>query len=308
MASTDLQSFSDVTVDRRPTSPRARSRRRSRGKRHGFVRRVSLHLVLASYCLTSAAAFTWCVMVSLKSNPEFFSSSPWSLPKHVRAGNYVNAWKDAQIGRYFLNSVYVTSVSVGIGLVVSLMAAYVLARVEFRGRGLMRLFFLVGLMIPALLVIIPLYSLLRELHLLGSLTGLVIVYIATQIPFNVFVFTSFFATLPKELEEAAYVDGASPLRTFASIVVPQTGPAIASVALLNTISIWNEFFYALVFLTDDNRKTIPVGIFGLSLNAQYSADWVHLFAGLVITMIPMLLIFAFAQDRIAKGLSSGLKG
>jgi raffinose/stachyose/melibiose transport system permease protein/N-acetylglucosamine transport system permease protein len=247
-------------------------------------------------------------MVSLKSNPEFFSSSPWSVPKHAHAHNYVDAWNHAQIGRYFLNSMYVTVLAVGVGLIVSLMAAYVLARIEFRGRGMVRFFFLAGLMVPAFLVIIPLYSMLRQLHLLGSLTGLALVYIAVQIPFSVFVFTSFLSSLPKELEEAAYVDGASPLRTFATIVVPQAGPAIASVALLNTLNVWNEFFYALVFLTDENRQTIPVGIFGLSVNALYRAQWVELFAGLVITMIPMLIIFAVAQDRIAKGLTSGLKG
>lgn len=271
--------------------------------------RVLTHLALASYCLTSVSAFVWCVMVSLKTNPEFFSTSPWSLPSDPQFGNYAEAWSSAQISRFFVNSLYVTVTSVGVSLLFAVMAAYVLARVEFPGRTLVRMIFLSGLMMPAFLVIVPLYFLLRNLGLLGSLHGLVLVYIATQIPFSIYLLSSFFQSLPKELEEAACVDGASPTRTFFSVVLPQVSPAVASVALLNTLTIWNEFFFALVFLTDPQQQTIPVGILGLSVNAQYSANWVQLFAGLVITMIPMLVLFAFAQERIARGVSVGaLKG
>ncbi|MBB5791190.1 carbohydrate ABC transporter permease [Jiangella mangrovi] len=271
--------------------------------------RVLTHLALASYCLTSVSAFVWCVMVSLKTNPEFFSTSPWSLPSDPQFGNYAEAWSSAQISRFFVNSLYVTVASVGISLLFSVMAAYVLARVDFPGRTAVRMVFLSGLMMPAFLVIVPLYFLLRNLGLLGSLHGLILVYIATQIPFSIYLLQSFFQSLPKELEEAACVDGASPTRTFFSVVLPQVSPAVASVALLNTLTIWNEFFFALVFLTDPQQQTIPVGVLGLSVNAQYSANWVQLFAGLVITMIPMLVLFAFAQERIARGVSVGaLKG
>lgn len=290
-----------------PTSVR-RTRRRPRPTRT-LAARIITNLALVSYCLSTVSAFVWCVMTSLKSNPEFFSSSPWSVPHGVHLGNYPQAWDNARIGRYFVNSLYVTAVSVTASLGLSLMAAYALTRVPFRGRGFVRMVFLSGLIMPGFLVIVPLYSMLRDLHLLGSLNGLVIVYVASQMPFNVFVLSSFLSSLPKELEEAAYVDGCSPARTFFSIVVPQTGPAIASVGLLNILTIWNEFFFALVFLTDENSQTIPVGILGLSVNAEYSGQWVQLFAGLVISMIPMLVVFAVAQDRITKGLSAGgLKG
>jgi raffinose/stachyose/melibiose transport system permease protein/N-acetylglucosamine transport system permease protein len=292
-----------------PVAVPVRARRKRRRPGGSLAARILIYLALVSYCLSTVGAFVWCVMVSLKSNPEFFSSSPWSAPEHARIGNYGDAWNNARIGSFFLNSLYVTAVSVAASLGFSLMAAYALTRVPFRGRTLVRLVFLSGLMMPGFLVIVPLYFMLRDLHLLGSLNGLIIVYVASQMPFNVFVLSSFFASLPKELEEAAYVDGASPSRTFFSIVVPQTMPAIASVGLLNTLTIWNEFFFALVFLTDENTQTIPVGILGLSVNAEYSGQWVQLFAGLVISMIPMLIIFGLAQDRITKGLSAGgLKG
>lgn len=285
-----------------------RTRRRSRSIR-SLPGRLALHLVLVFYCLTSATAFVWVAMVSLKSNPEFFSSSPWAPPTDPQWGNYAQAWSTANIGGFFFNSLYATVLSVGISLVVSAMAAYVIATIRFPGRGLVRLFFLAGLMMPAFLVIIPLYSLLQNLGLLGSINGLVIVYLATQIPFSVYLLSSFFQTLPRAYEEAAAIDGAGPVRTFVSVVLPQAVPALASVALLNTLTIWNEFFFALVFLTDPASQTLPIGILGLSVNAQYSAQWVQLFAGLVITMIPVLILFAIAQERIAKGVAiGGVKG
>ena len=246
-----------------PAAPPARPtpRRRRRALRPG---RLVLYLALVSYCLTSVGAFVWTVSISLKSNGEFFSSSPWALPQSPTLDNYRDAWTTAHIGQFFLNSVLVTAGSVTVSLALSAMAAYVLGRVEFRGNGAISMVFLSGLMIPGFLVIVPLYFLLRDLGLLGSLLGLSIVYVATQIPFSVFVLTGFFRTLPQELEEAAYVDGASALMTFARVMLPLAGPGLASVALLNALTIWNEFFFALVFLTgpeplDAAARDLPAG-------------------------------------------------
>jgi len=292
-----------------PDRGSARPRRVSTGKptwravfRPG---RVLLYVFLVSYCLSSVGAFLWIASISLKSNPEFFSTSPWSLPQSPTLDNYRDAWTTAKIGTFILNSVIVTVVSVGVTLVVSSMAAYVLSRVQFRGNNALTTFFLLGLMIPGFLVIVPLYFLLRDMHLLGSLYGLIIVYIATQIPFSIYVLTGFFRTLPQELEEAAYVDGASALKVFVKIMLPLAGPGLASVALLNGLAIWNEFFFALVFLSEESKLTLPVGLFRLSINAEYSAQWTPLFAGLVLAMIPVLIVFGVAQERITKGLTLG---
>lgn len=267
--------------------------------------RVLLYVFLVSYCLTSVGAFLWVASISLKSNSEFFSTSPWAVPQSPSLDNYREAWTTAKIGTFVLNSFIVTVVSVGVTLVVSSMAAYVLSRVQFRGNNVLTTFFLLGLMIPGFLVIVPLYVLLRDLHLLGSLYGLIIVYIATQIPFSIYVLTGFFKTLPQELEEAAYVDGAPALTVFRRIMLPLAMPGLASVALLNGLVIWNEFFFALVFLSDESKLTLPVGLFRLSINAQYSAQWTPLFAGLVLAMIPVLIVFGIAQERITRGLTLG---
>lgn len=283
--------------------------KRARRERVFHPARLLLYVALVSYCLTSVGAFLWTVSISLKSNPEFFATSPWSLPKHPTLENYRSAWSVAHFGEFFLNSAVVTVGSVGAALALSAMASYALARIRFRGNGLLSMFFLSGLMIPGFLVIVPLYFLLRDLHLLGSLLGLGIVYVATLIPFDIYVLSGFFKTLPQELEEAAYVDGASAFATFWRVMLPLAGPGLASVALLNALTIWNEFFFALVFLSDEHKFTLPLGLYRLSINAEYSAQWTQMFAGLVLAMIPVLIVFGVAQERITRGLTLGaLKG
>jgi ABC-type glycerol-3-phosphate transport system permease component len=271
--------------------------------------RLVTHLVLMCYCLSSAAAFVWYLMTSLKSNNEFLTKSPWSPPSHLRFSNFTDAWRDAGLGRLVLDSFYVTIVSVGVATIVSTMAAYVLARVPFPGRGLLGTLFLTGMLLPTFASMIPLYFLLQDLHLLGTLNGLILVYIANQIPLSIFILRGFYASLPVELEEAAYLDGASPTRTFWTIVLPQTYAVTVSLVVLNTITIWNEFVLALILLTDQHRQTLAVGLLGLSVQADYSGDWVQLFAGLVISSVPMVVLFVVAQDRIARGIQfGGIKG
>lgn len=271
--------------------------------------RLLIHLVLICYCLSSASAFLWYLMTSLKSNNEFLTKSPWSLPSHLRFGNFVDAWRNAGLGRLVLDSMYVTVISVGVAIVVSTMAAYVLARVPFPGRALLGTLFLTGMLLPTFASMIPLYFLLQNLHLLGTLNGLILVYIANQIPLSIFILRGFYASLPVELEEAAYLDGASATRTFWTVVLPQTYSVTISLIVLNTLTIWNEFVLALILLPDQHRQTLAVGLLGLSVEADYSGNWVQLFAGLVISSVPMVVLFVIAQERIARGIEfGGIKG
>lgn len=286
----------------------SQGRRGPRHRRAPRPGRTVLYLVLVAYCLTSAGAMLWVVGLSLKSNPEFLSTSPWSLPADAQFGNYVVAWQRAEVGRFFLNSFVLTTGSAVTLIVISSMAAYALSRIEFRGRGALMGMFVFGLMIPGFLLIIPLYTLLRQLDLLGTLWGVGVVYVATTMPFNIFILSGYFRSLPLELEEAAFVDGASPTRTFFQVMMPLAAPAITSVAILNFLNFWNEFIFALVFLTDRSTFTLPLGLFRLATNAEYSAQWVEMFAGLVISIVPVLVIFAFAQERITRSLSASIKG
>jgi ABC-type glycerol-3-phosphate transport system permease component len=286
----------------------ARAPRRSRRPRLGGER-VLLHLLIAAYCLSSAGAFVWYVIASLKTNTEFLTKSPWTLPAHPHFGNFISVWHGTGLATFFVNSALVTSASVVLGLIVAAMAAYVFARVTFWGKELLMGLLLVGMLMPTFGSMIPLYFFLRDLHLLGTRTGLVLVYVATQVPLSVYVLRRFYEGLPIELEEAAYIDGASPLRAFFGVVVPQTYPAISALAVLNALTIWNEFVLALILLPDQAKQTLPIGLLGLSVQATYSGDWVQLFAALVLSSIPMLILFVVAQERIARGIAlGGVKG
>ena len=271
--------------------------------------RLALYAVLVLYSLTSVGAFLWMLSLSLKTNPEFLSSSPLALPSAPSIDSYVSAWNTAKIGTFFANTVFVTLASVVLSVGTSAMAAYAFGRIRFWGSGVLQLVFTMGLMVPGFLIVVPLYFLMRDLHLLGSLVGLVLVYVAINIPFNTYMLTPFFRLLPVELEEAAFIDGAGPARTFFQVMLPLAAPGIASVVVLNVLATWNEFFFAFILLSDQNTFTIPMGLQGLSVATTYSAKWVELFAGLILSMVPVLLIFAVAQNRITRGLTAGgIKG
>ena len=261
--------------------------------------------MLIIFCLFNLAAFLWVISVSLKGVQEFFSTSPWTLPEVFVWSNYSNAWNIGRIKDFMLNSIYVTSISTLGCLVFSSMAAYILGRVKFRFSGLVQSFFLIGMMLPPFMIVIPLFNIMLNLNLLNNLNGLVLVYITMQLPFNVFVLTSFYKNFPKDLEEAAAMDGASPLSSFVRIMLPLTAPALVACGITNILNIWNEFLYALVFLNEKNVFTISIGLFNLNQAADYSSNWGVLFAGIVISSIPVLILFALFQKQFTKGITQG---
>jgi raffinose/stachyose/melibiose transport system permease protein/N-acetylglucosamine transport system permease protein len=190
-------------------------------------------------------------------------------------------------------------------LLVSTPAAYVLSRMKFRLSKPVTLFVILGMGVPYQLMLVPLYFTMFRHGLVNSLSGLVIVYVALSIPFTVFLLLSFFKTLPSVLEEAAYIDGAGPIRTFFSVMLPLGRPGIITAAIFNFISLWNEFLLALTFLHDNALFTLPVGIFGLQTSMQYTGNWVALFAGFVLVFVPTLVIFVFLSRQIIEGLTMG---
>jgi raffinose/stachyose/melibiose transport system permease protein/N-acetylglucosamine transport system permease protein len=277
-------------------------RHRRRPMRPGRMFNV---VVLSFWAMSSIGAFAWAFMLSLKSEQEFYSTKPWSIPLHPNFHAYHVAWSIGQFGSFFLNSVIVTGVSVVASVGFASLASYVLGRIEFRGRGLVSALFLSGMMLPPFLLAIPLYFLLEDLHLLGTIWALVVVETAAALPFNIYVLTGYFRTLPYDFEEAAAIDGASSLRTFLSIMLPLARPALTSLGILQTVFIWNDLFYPLVFTTNEQNSTIPLGLLRLSFNAEKGGGYTTLFAGLIITVVPVLLLFAVAQDRIIRGLTAG---
>jgi raffinose/stachyose/melibiose transport system permease protein len=186
------------------------------------------------------------------------------------------------------------------------MAAYPLARITARWSRWVFVLVMIGLLLPFQLALLPLYHTIRDLHLLGTLWSLVLFYSGLQVPFATFLYVGFLRALPREYEEAALIDGASPMRAFRSVVFPLLRPITGTVVILNAIFVWNDFFTPFLYLSGTDRQTIPVAVFGFI--GQYVSQWNLVFAGLVIAMLPILTIYFLMQRQIIKGFSGGIKG
>ncbi len=201
----------------------------------------------------------WLLYTSLKSGQELFANA-WSLPEVPQWSNYARAWTQSHVGKYFFNSVFVTTISLFGSLLVCSMAGYILARYEFRGRQVIFFTFISAMMVPAFLGLVPLWFLLRSLGLLGGYSGLIPVYIASSIPFSIFFLSSFFKTISYELEEAAIIDGCTNFGVFFRIVLPLTKSGLITIGIFNFLGFWNEFTFALVFIMKESMRTLPIGM------------------------------------------------
>ncbi|WP_051265838.1 carbohydrate ABC transporter permease [Nakamurella lactea] len=264
-----------------------------------------LYLFLGGLSVAAILAFLWVLNVSFKTDQEFIGTPPWSLADSIRLTSFRDAWVSADVGRYFWNSVVVSVSATALGIVLAVFAAYPIARIPFKFSGLVLGMFVTGLMVPWMVTFIPLSMIIDDLGLSDTHLGLILVYATYNLPFNIFVLVGFMKTLPKELEEAAAVDGAGPTRTFASIIMPLLGPGLSSVAIISFLNNWNEFFYALVLIHSEEKATLPLGLFQLSQAAEYGSQWPKLFAGMIITAVPVLLVYGLLQRRVTAGLTVG---
>lgn len=265
----------------------------------GFVRGL-----LSLFALSIVGPLVWVLLTSLKSSQEIFGSA-WGMPKAARFENYVHAWNEASIGQYVWNSFLVTVGTLVILIPVGAMAAYVFARYPFRGSKVLFSGFLGGLMFPNFLVVVPLYMLMSNLGLLDTRVGLILVYVAYSLAFTVFVLTGFFHSLPNELAEAAMIDGCTHAATFWKIMLPLARPGITVVAIFNAIGLWNEYGLAKVLMNSQENYTLSLGLDRLMMTQQYQADWGALFAGMVIVMIPVLVVYWIFRHRIMDTMLAG---
>jgi raffinose/stachyose/melibiose transport system permease protein len=264
---------------------------------------VLVVLLLGSYAAVSIAPLVVMLIDSLRSNSEVLSD-PLGLPRSPSLSAYGTAWSQASFATYVRNSALVTVGAVALDIAVSLPASYALGRYEFRGRGLLTAYFLSGLMLPIRLGIVPIFYLLGSLQLSDSRVGLALVYAASGVPFSVFVMSAFFRGLPREVEEAARVDGAGEFRIFWQVMVPLVKPAIATVLVFRFVPLWNDFFFPLVLLRTTSKYTLPVGL--TQFFGEYQTNWSALFAGLVIATVPLVVLFLVATKQIVAGLTAGM--
>lgn len=258
------------------------------------------YVLLVLYSVTTIFPFLWVFLSSFKTNAEIYSS-PFSLPKTWQFVNYTKAWTSGNIGTNFFNSFYITAVCVVLILLFGAMASYVLARVY--PSLAMYTFFGLGIMIPGQTILIPTFSILKELNLINNHVGLILMYVVSSLSLTIFVLVSFMKNLPKELEEAAIVDGAGRYRTFFSIILPLSTPGLATVGILAVLSVWNEYLFAYVLISNPELKTLTQGIYGMK--GEYMTDYGPMTAGLAITMIPVVILYILFQNKVVAGMTAG---
>lgn len=266
-------------------------------------RTLVLELVMIATALV--IAFPIYVLVNLSLRDKKSGQSILSPTTDPTFDNYRTAWRDAGLGSALLNSTIVTVVSVLVIVVVSSMAAYVLARVTRAWSRIAFVVVMIGLLLPFQLALLPLYSTMRDLDLLGSIWSLILFYSGLQVPFATFLYVGFLRALPTDYEEAAMLDGCSPLRAFTSVVFPLLRPITGTVVILNAVFVWNDFFTPLLYLSGTDTSTMPLAV--STFVAQYLSNYNVVFAGLLIGMLPVLIVYFLMQRSIIKGFSGGLK-
>ncbi len=245
----------------------------------------------------------WLVLFSFKNNNEIFGGNVAGLPEHWRIENYLSALQQAKVLDYFWNSVFVTAVTIIVVIILAATSAYAIERMEWRLSGVAMKIILLGMMVPIHAALLPLFMVLKNARLLNTYLALIIPYVAFGLPMGVYIISSFLASIPRELEEAAAIDGCGIYRIFGSIMLPLVKPALATVAIFTYISSWNELMFAVTFISKREFKTITVGI--MSMVGTYTTKWGEIGAGLVIATIPTLIIYMLLSENVQKSLVAG---
>lgn len=273
-------------------------------RKKNLISNIVRFIVLAFYFLLVALPIYWMVITSFKTSKEIVNAQHITYwPEIPTLGNYVALFNTMNYGSYLKNSLIVSILVAVVVTILSIYGGYALARFKFKGKNVILVFFLITQMIPAILVMIPMYVVFSKLHLVDTLTALFIFYAVTNLPFCVITMRSFFERIPYALEEAAFVDGCSRSKTLWKIVLPVMFPGIVADFVFAFIGSWNELIAAIIFLNSQNKWTIPVGL--KSLIGKYNVDWGTMMAGGVLALIPTAIMFIFVQKYIVEGLTAG---
>ncbi|MEV2251872.1 carbohydrate ABC transporter permease [Streptomyces sp. NPDC050147] len=290
------------------TAPRAESAdtpRRETDSAGGATLNVFSHAFLVLWVVLAAGPLVWVALTAFRPSVEILSD-PMGWPTSFHWENFTNAWTEANIGQYAINSVIILAGSLTGTMLLGSMAAYVIARFTFPGNRLIFMLFAGGMMFPVILALVPLFAVMENFGLLDTRPGLMIAYIAYSLPFTVFFLTSFFRTLPTGVQEAAMVDGASHTRTFFQIMLPMAKPGLVSIGIFNFLGQWNQYLLPLLLNNEEeSRYVLPQGLASLAVSQGYRGDWGALFAGLTIAMLPVLVVYAVFQRQVQAGLTAG---
>lgn len=264
---------------------------------------VLLYTMLILLAIFQIYPLIWLLSFSLKDNTEIFGKSPFALPEDPKWENYVKVWTDGNIGTYFFNSVWITVLSVALTVLLASMVTFAITRMNWKLNKLVLGLFMIGYMIPIHSALIPLFSMFNKVGLYDNPLSIVFTYTAYNLPLTVMILLGFYYSLPRELEEAAIMDGCSINRLFFKIILPMTTPVVSTTVIINMIFNWNEFVFVNTFISSEKYKTLTVGI--QNFIGQYMTDWGAIGATLMISVIPILIAFIFFSDRIIDGITAG---
>ena len=265
-------------------------------------RKSILNIFLLGYSLLSIYPLLWMIMNSFKKNSEFMVNN-MSFPKNLNFMNYVDAFMTSKMNIYYINSIIVSTVSIFLILIIIFSIGYVFSRYIFVGRRLMYVLFLFGMLIPTHSLLIPLFTQYKLMGLLNSRMALILTYCGYNLPAGIFLVEGFVHSIPRELEEAAYIDGANMIDTMLKIILPITKPVLVTSMLLAFINIWNEMPFALVLASKDSLRTIPIGLANFS--GEFSVNYTQLLAASVLATLPVIIIYGLFNNQIVNGMVSG---
>jgi len=259
---------------------------------------------LLIWALGIAFPLIWIIVMSLKTNQEFFLGA-WSLPSELQLNNYIKAWVKLGIGPSFLNTLYVLVFGMLISVFFDTMNAYALTRIEWKGRNFIKGLIFMGLLLPGINALVPLYTIMRGLGMVDSLNGLILVYGFGGSVFDLVVLGSFMSSIPIDMEESAHLDGATVFKTFWHIIVPISAPGIVTISIFKFLTLYNDFTLPFILLNDSKKYTIGINMYYANEIMQYSSNWVSLCAGIVISLIPPLVVYILLQKRVIEGATLG---
>ena len=269
---------------------------------HSIIKTI-VFVLLIIWAVIQIYPLLWLLLFSFKNNTEIFGGNVLGLPHVWQFKNYSTAVMSGNVGVYFLNSALVTVVTIAVSSVLIATTSYAIVRMKWKLSKVTLTVFLLGMMIPIHAALLPLFVILKNLHLLNTYLALIIPYIAFALPMGIFILTGFLYSIPRDLEEAACIDGCNIYQAFLKIIMPLLKPGLATVAIFTYLSTWNELMFANTFINSESMKTITVGI--LSLSGQYTTDWGPIGAGLMIATVPTLVIYILLSDQVQKSLIVG---
>lgn len=272
--------------------------------------KVFIYICLFALAISILIPVAWVFMASIKENAEFYGNA-WALPKGFHWQNFADAWTEAKMGDYFLNSVVSTGLGLLLLLIIGIPASYVLSRMDFKGVKFWNNYLHAGLFVNVSYIVIPIFLMLLDWNrilgtkmFLNNNIVLALIYAATALPFTIYLLSNYFRSISKTYEEAAYIDGAGYFRTMVDIMVPMAKPSIITVILFNFLAFWNEYILALT-ICSGSGKTLPVGLVNLQQAARGKANYGVLYAGLVLVMLPTLLLYIMVQKQLTEGMMVG---